>query len=537
MDEKSNICLKSELDLFSTLPTQLAIDSSSFVQIHPVASLSDTAPIEFYINGNGEHYLDLAHSILHLQIKILKKNNNSALGDNDNVAPINYILNTMFSEFSVFLNDKQVASQSNYSYRSFFESLLFSSKSSQDSLLSAALFRKDTAAEHDNVIAASTNEGFKARKTIFKNSKIVDLIGILHYDLAAQPKLLINGVNVRIKLERQKDSFSLLSNTDNYKIGLISASLFIRKINVAPSIVLAQEKALERGLVKIPIRRAEVRSFALSSGIQSSTIANAFIGQLPTRLILGFVSNEAYNGNFSKNPFNFRHYNLNYLSILEGSKMIPSKPFKPNFANNLYARSYLSLFTDLNRFHNSQNINISYEEYPKGYTLYAIDLTPDMAAGETHMSINRTGNIAIDIKFDAPLTETKFFCGLRFCGPDPTMNNDRKRMIEFTDNDVDDFLISTKKPKRSTEKPKYNLDLSASDGVGEKQIAPFSIHLGKGVIMEIKEFRGNYYVGLSKTNDSGTEVKNRFNIPLIQLETLRKGCEAMIKYVKECDGK
>ncbi|GFR13527.1 uncharacterized protein F54H12.2 [Trichonephila clavata] len=156
MDEKSNICLKSELDLFSTLPTQLAIDSSSFMQIHPLASLSDTTPLEFYISGNGEHYLDLAHSIL--QIKILKKNN-SVIGDNDHVAPLSYILNTMWSEFSVFLNDKQIVNQSNYSYRSFFESLLFTSKSSQDSFLSSALFHKDTASEHDNASATSANTG------------------------------------------------------------------------------------------------------------------------------------------------------------------------------------------------------------------------------------------------------------------------------------------------------------------------------------------------------------------------------------------
>ncbi|GFR07667.1 uncharacterized protein F54H12.2 [Trichonephila clavata] len=156
----------------------------------------------------------------------------------------------------------------------------------------------------------------------------------------------------------------------------------------------------------MPIRRAEVRSFALSSGLQIFYDCQCFHWTTSHSSEVGFVSNEAYNGNFSKNPFNFQHYNLNDLSVLEGSKMIPSKPFQPNFDNNLYARSYLSLFTDLNRFHNSQNINITYGEYSKGYTLYAIDLTPDMAAGETHMSINRTGNIAIDIKFAVPLPET-----------------------------------------------------------------------------------------------------------------------------------
>ncbi|GFY30563.1 hypothetical protein TNCV_3523261 [Trichonephila clavipes] len=37
--------------------------------------------------------------------------------------------------------------------------------------------------------------------------------------------------------------------------------------------------------------------------------------------------------------------------------------------------------------------------------------------------------------------------------------------------------------------------------------------------MELKEFRGQYYVGLSKCSDSSNEViRNRFNIPLAQLE-------------------
>ncbi|GFW65195.1 uncharacterized protein TNCV_394611 [Trichonephila clavipes] len=39
--------------------------------------------------------------------------------------------------------------------------------------------------------------------------------------------------------------------------------------------------------------------------------------------------------------------------------------------------------------------------------------------------------------------------------------------------------------------------------------------------MELKEFRGQYYVGLSKCSDSSNEViRNRFNIPLAQLEQL-----------------
>lgn len=406
MDSNTALCLKSELDLFSTTPLQLAVDDSSFLEIHPIASLNDKNPIEFFVHGTGDAYLDLSHTILHLQVKI-NKNPNTALVATDVVAPVNYFLNTMFSECSVFLNDKQVCSQVNYGYRSIFESLLFYSKSAQESMLGAALFAKDTAGKHDDVTTPFPNEGFKTRKDISKLSRVMDLIGPLHMDLATQPKLLINGVNLRIKLEKHKDAFCLMSDKDDYKCMIQSAKLYIRKVVVSPSIMLAHEKALEKGVIKMPIKRVEVKTFTLSAGIASTTIANAFIGQIPNRLILGFVSNDAYSGNYQKNPFFFKNNKLTYLCVLNGGRMYPTKPLSPEFAIDCYARSYLSLFTDLGRYHNSQNININYSEFKDGYTLYALDLTPDYASNETHASVTKNGNIAIDIKFSEALSETQ----------------------------------------------------------------------------------------------------------------------------------
>lgn len=239
------------------------------------------------------------------------------------------------------------------------ESLLFlPSKSSQETMYGDRYFLKDTAGHYESLtfaapgagatVTTSTNAGYKSRYDTCKRSKFMDLIGPLHFDLATQPKLLINGVNIRIKLERNKDIFSLMSKDDAYKIAVHSANLYIRKISVEPSIMIAHEKALEKGVIKMPMRRIEVITFSLSIALQSSTIAKAFIERLQTGIILGFVSNLAYNGNPEKNN-NFNHYNLNYLSILNDGVMLPSKSFQPNFDNDLDARCYLTLFTDLNR--------------------------------------------------------------------------------------------------------------------------------------------------------------------------------------------
>jgi len=43
--------------------------------------------------------------------------------------------------------------------------------------------------------------------------------------------------------------------------------------------------------------------------------------QLPTRLVVGLVSNAAFNESRTLNPFNFKHYNLSEIAIyLDGQQ-------------------------------------------------------------------------------------------------------------------------------------------------------------------------------------------------------------------------
>jgi len=55
------------------------------------------------------------------------------------------------------------------------------------------------------------------------------------------------------------------------------------------------------------------------------------------RLIVGFVDNDAYNGSFRKKKINFKHYNINYLSLVKDGEQIFSKAPQTDLAtNNLY---------------------------------------------------------------------------------------------------------------------------------------------------------------------------------------------------------
>ncbi|GBN73988.1 hypothetical protein AVEN_235686-1 [Araneus ventricosus] len=174
------------------------------------------------------------------------------------------------------------------------------------------MFYKDTAGEFDNtdVTAAGKNLGLKQRYERVKGGKIFDMCGILHIDLGTRPRLLISGTTIRVLLLKAKDNFTLLATSGAFRLQIENISLFIRKCDVSSSIVVGHEKALEQALVEMPFTRIETKNFTLSSGLKSVIIPNAMNGILPSRMILGLVSNSAFNGDFKKNPFNFKNYNM-----------------------------------------------------------------------------------------------------------------------------------------------------------------------------------------------------------------------------------
>ena len=131
------------------------------------------------------------------------------------------------------------------------------------------------------------------------------MIGRIHSDILFQDRYMLNEVKVKVRLVRNKDSFFLMSGEANpsYKVKLISAVLLVRKVQLSPSVFLAHAKALECGLAKYPIKRVVRKTYTISAGNLDGNHEQLFTDQLPSRLIIGCVDNDALNGNCIKNPF------------------------------------------------------------------------------------------------------------------------------------------------------------------------------------------------------------------------------------------
>ena len=184
--------VKTELDLFTVPLTQTSIVDSHVVEHQPMASLDSGRPIEFLILGLGDDYLDLANTMLHVQVKVTRANGDD-LDLADAVGPVNNWLHSLFSQVDPFDNT--------YAYRAYIETLLSYGTDAKVTQLTGQLWHKDTATHMDAVEivdGAAANAGFVARRENIVRSRVVDMMGRLHVDLFLQDKFLINGVNVKI---------------------------------------------------------------------------------------------------------------------------------------------------------------------------------------------------------------------------------------------------------------------------------------------------------------------------------------------------
>lgn len=382
------ISAKSELCLFDRPSPQAVIEHGAFEDIYPRNSITDagSSSIQFYINGSQTEYLDLNDTLLYIQLKVVN-NLGENLGESE-VIPNNFFFQTLFKDVELIFNSIKVeGSNDRFAHKALIETLInYDGDTKRTSLGGMGYTNKDL-----------------TRKTWIEKSKSFSLCSPLQFDFFDQPKYLLPGVSVQIKLTRSNPTLSLTCAKIEPKIVLLDAKLMVRRVRVEPSVLAGHQIGLSTKNAIYPLRSKEVVDFSLPIG-SSSFYKEQIFGdrRLPNFILVAFQSSKRFSGSFSESFSIFDHFNVKSITLSKGSDY--REKYSQDFENDDYSTSYMqSIIRNMGYLNKNMNCGITMSDFKSKYPFFTFVLAPDF---DLHQSqLPQSGNLRLDIKFASSLTE------------------------------------------------------------------------------------------------------------------------------------
>ena len=395
----------SSLCMFDKPGVQTDFISNYRKQYFPFNTLDTAGPIEFRVEDNTDEYIDVNEIQLYLRAKVEKADGTAWDSAKDKVGLTNLPISTLWRDVSLHLGSKQIeGGQMNYPYLGYFSTVMQFSTAAQKSHMLTQGWYKDTAGKMNE---DTGNKGYEKRAELIEGGKVYELMGPLFLNFCRQSQFLLPGVSMNFKFLPNEAEFACFSSTETkVKIKFESVILIVPRYKVNPSVILGHNSGLKRQNAIYPMKHAEVVTFTIPAGNQSYNKDHLFPDQAPNLMIVGQVTNKAYNGHYKENPFNFQHFDLTKITVYREGCSVPGLPFEPNFKEGRYLRDYMNVM-NVFKYSNSDETNgLTPYEFANGYTLYPFDLTADNEANAEHRQIAKSHDLRLELVYDKPLKES-----------------------------------------------------------------------------------------------------------------------------------
>ena len=166
------------------------------------------------------------------------------------------------------MNQVQVspAGSQHVPYRAMFEALLDRTINQRARILESGLFIREKPKHLDD--CGDSEDGFVARWIYTNNSKSVELSGPLMVDMAQQPRLILSGVELMLRLWPAPHSFTLLTKEKDCTRKIELEDIFVRvcRVQPAPAVTLAINATLQKTPALYPHSRCQVKKYLLTAG-------------------------------------------------------------------------------------------------------------------------------------------------------------------------------------------------------------------------------------------------------------------------------
>ena len=420
IDRASAPTILTEDHLFSLPPTVTERLSTHDFEIGPAQAVLDSSEdILFVIPATYNDFISLNDMRFSCDLMVRKHDKTEMNALEDTITPVNNILHSLFKSVTLTSNGRLVSDSSELHYmRAYIETLLGYSTQTQRSQFSMAgwfLDEDSIVPQHGEVRGADiatrivhvANKGAKVRRDWLLEGQPIQLSGKLHLDMLQQPKPLITGVEIQIRLVRSRIKMAFCADTVEHlpNIAIRNPRLRMRRFEPAPAFLNSVAKTLLSHNVKYHINRVAMRSMTFGVGMQFVTWSNVTMGQLPKMAILGIVSNSGFSGTHDKSPYSFAHFDLSHVAAEIEGVSYPGRGYDMDYDTAQAISPYEGLLDCLDRL-SEGNGELPFDRfgYKRGYALYGFDFTVARTS-MSHLALIKTGNLNFTFRFKTPLPE------------------------------------------------------------------------------------------------------------------------------------
>ena len=405
----------SRLSYDPATATDVETDVSFTVKQTISQGINDGGVLAFRLPPDHDRFTDLNTVILRLEVNLVDADGEEV--EDDKVVCLDTGgMHSIFSSCDVRFNEEVVSTMTAYPYTAALSRYLGCSTSLRDGVM-------DTLDGTHNPIQGfsdiGTSEAFKAvykaRKSRITNSV---LIGRIYSDvLMSSRQYLPPGVSLGIDLRRAPDHFSLMSTeNDRYKMNIKSASIYVRRLKLRPSIAPRIMEGLKGG-GGITFNRLETRVMAVTKGVQVFRWLDCLnSASLPNRIYVGFVAQSSFYGTIGQLSTYFEPLNMSSLNIKLNGRDLLVEPIHTLFvrdgtsgkidrAKSNAMEGFLTIAEVLNQVSDqTQPIRINHEAYLQGMTIYAIEL------GKCGEKSGSSGALDLEVTFGKTGAELSACC-------------------------------------------------------------------------------------------------------------------------------
>lgn len=275
-----------------------------------------------------------------------------------------------------------------YAYTAYFDTLLNKSREEQESKLFSQFWAKDNCKNMDwtwtgnlgtdeNTKLAAGGARMRMDAMFARRTEGVWMSGRPSCDMFRQEKYIPPNTPIRLRLLPQMNQeFTYLYNgKEKMKTMIKDAFLRVRTVRAAPEFAVTMTEELREKAAVYAVSRKVSLPFTIRKDESNVIIQNPAQGCKPSKLVIGFVTETAFNGNAKLNPFNFKEVGIRSVQLyVNGETVRDAFTLRPMI-------NYQSLFE-----HGAANV--TYEEYWQGYSLLAFYPTPNGGDQDLLMKAN-----------------------------------------------------------------------------------------------------------------------------------------------------